>query len=133
MAKCQKAKITVEIESNCKEFMRTRKFPKYRRANLSVNWVEKWRDKDGEEVDLEFTRIIRSGERQRSYSFAFMLASGMTTSLSRAKIWDSHYSTLKGEGWSRWQEFKDLYESRLDHPAPRVVRVVVSVNFGDIG
>lgn len=124
----KKAKVTVEIESNCKEFLRTRKFPKYRRSIVEVNWVESWIDKDGERVELKFTRELR-GSRQRSYSFAFMLASGMATSLSYTKQWESYDSILKGEGWARWGEFRDLHKSSASHPPPRVVRAVVSVMF----
>ena len=121
--------ITVEMESNCSHFMRTKKYPPNTWAKISVNWVEEWEDKDGEMVDLEFTRIISTGERKDSYSFAFMLASGLTTSLSKTKIWDKHHNRIEGEGWERWQEFKDLYKSRVGHPPPRVVRVVLSVIF----
>ena len=119
--------ITVEMESNSREFMRTRKIPPNTYPELLVSWVEEWEDKDGEKVELEFTR--KQWDRDKSYSFAFKLASGLQTSLSRTKVWEGHYSTLKGEDWERWQEFKDLYKSRVGHPPPRVVRVVLSVMF----
>ena len=120
--------ITVEMESNCKVFMETKEFPKWPSAKISVNWVEEWRDKDREVVELEFTRIINNGQRKDSYSFAFMLASGLTNSLSKTRVWENGYNTLKGEGWARWQEFKDLYKT-MTLPPPRVVRVVLSVIF----
>ena len=120
--------ITVEMESNSREFMQTKKYPKWPSAKISVKWVEEWRDKDGEMVDLEFTRIINS-ERKDSYSFAFQLASGLTNSLSRTKLWDKHHHRIEGDGWARWQEFKDLHKSSVTHPPPKVIRVVLSVIF----
>ena len=132
MANCQTMEyeyITVELESNSREFMQTKKFPPNRWAKISVNWVEEWRDKDREVVELEFTRIINNGERKDSYSFAFQLASGLTSSLSKTKLWDKHLHRIEGSGWERWQEFKDLHKSRVGHPPPRVVRVVLSVMF----
>ena len=51
--------------------------------------------------------------------------------LSKNKSWTKYgNSVLKGDGWSRWEELKDLYKSNLSHPAPRVIRVVLSVIFG---
>ena len=120
--------ITVELESNCSHFMRTKKYPPNTYPELLVKWVEEWRDKDGEMVDLEFTRIISSGERKDSYSFAFQLASGLTNSLSRTKLWDKHHHRIEGDGWARWQEFKDLHKT-MTLPPPKVIRVVLSVIF----
>ena len=132
MAKCQNMEyeyITVELESNSREFMQTKKYPPNRWAKISVNWVEEWRDKDREVVELEFTRIINSGSnRKDSYSFAFQLASGLTSSLSKTKLWDKHHHRIEGSGWERWQEFKDLHKT-MTLPPPRVVRVVISVMF----
>ena len=122
--------ITVEFESNCRNFMSTKKYPQWPNAKISVSWVEEWINKDREVVELELTRSFGGGyeARDKSYSFAFKLASGLTSSLSKTKVWEGHYSTLKGEGWSRWQEFKDLHKTMTLLP-PRVVRVVLSVIF----
>ena len=125
--------ITVELESNCRRFMSTRKYPVNQRENHDVTWVEEWKTKDGEMVKIEFTRGFYGGyeARDKSFSFAFKLASGLDNSLSKNKNWTKYgNSVLKGDGWSRWEELKDLYNSNLSHPAPRVDRVVVSVMFG---
>ena len=97
-------KTSLTIESNNKNFLKTKEFPKkgydslcscsgtYNKENyMEVRWIELWEGKDGEVVELEFSRRYDDYTRWKGWnlsrSFAFSLLSGFLCSVDKRKNW----------------------------------------------
>ena len=94
----------IQISSNSKEFLRTRKIPRTDYGQIiEVTWVEEWVKGGGSKTEVTFTRLFdgyKTVKWDRATSFAFKLAVGNCSSLDRRKAWEmTKDNALDGEAF----------------------------------